>query len=72
MMIFRLTDVQPGRQWSGITVPRAARLFGDVAVTYAVEPVTDTSCRMVCRFTVGQRGLLDGCGPARSPGATWS
>ena len=59
MMIFRLTDLQPGRQWSGITVPRAARLFGAVAVTYAVEPVTDTSCRMVCRFTVSQRGPLD-------------
>jgi hypothetical protein len=58
MTIFELTDVQPGRQWSGITVPRAARLFGDVAVTYAVEPVTDTACRMVCRFTVSERGLL--------------
>jgi len=40
-------------------VPRAARLFGAVAVTYAVEPVTDTSCRMVCRFTVSQGGPLD-------------
>ena len=59
MTIFRLTDFEPGHHWSGVTVPKAARLFGDVAVTYAVEPVTDTSCRMVCRFTVGQRGILE-------------
>ncbi len=59
MMIFELTDLQPGRQWSGVTVPRATRLFGAVAVTYAVEPVTDASCRFVCRFTVSQRGPVD-------------
>ena len=59
MTIFRLTEFEPGHHWSGVTVPKAARLFGDVAVTYAVEPVTDTSCRMVCRFTVGQRGFLE-------------
>jgi len=59
MTIFELTGFEPGRHWSGITVPKAARLFGDVAVTYAAEPVTDDTCRLVCRFAVGQRGLLE-------------
>ena len=58
-LIFRVTDVQPGRQWSAVMLPRPARFFGDVAITYAVEPVADRSCRLVCRLAVAQRGPLD-------------
>jgi len=57
VMVFELTDVQPGRQWSGLTYPAAARIFGALAATYAVEPDRDGS-RLVCRLVVSQRGPL--------------
>lgn len=57
--VFDLTDIQHGRQWSGRTHPAASRLFGTVAVTYAVEPVDATTCRLVCRMVVSQRGPFD-------------
>jgi hypothetical protein len=59
MMIFRLTGFEPGRQWTGVTTRRASRLFGTVAVTYAVEPVGPDACRFVCRLVVGQRGAFE-------------
>ncbi|MFC7496682.1 MULTISPECIES: hypothetical protein [unclassified Nocardioides] len=52
VQVFRVTDVEPGRQWSGYTIPKA---FGRTAVTYAVEPDGEGS-RLVCRITTGQRG----------------
>ena len=58
-LIFRVVDVEPGHQWSAVMLPGAARWFGDVAITYAAEPVTDRSCRMVCRLAVSQSTLLD-------------
>lgn len=50
MMIFELTDVQPGRQWTGVTFGRARRLFGPIAATYAVEPAESDGSRIVCRM----------------------
>lgn len=58
MMIFRLTDVDPGHHWSGVTTRAASRLFGEVAVTYAAEPDGDGS-RIVCRMLVGQAGPFE-------------
>src|SRR3954454_18251433 len=52
IQVFRVTDVEPGHQWSGLTVPK---VFGRTAVTYAVEPSDDGS-RLVCRIATGQRG----------------
>jgi hypothetical protein len=52
IQVFRVTEVEPGRQWSGYTVPR---VFGRTAVTYAVEPEGPGS-RLVCRLTTSQRG----------------
>lgn len=59
VIIFDLTDVQPGRQWTGVTHPAASRLFGRVAATYVVEPIDAGSCRLVCRMSVSQRGPFD-------------
>jgi hypothetical protein len=56
MMIFRLVDVEPGHQWTGVTTPSASRLFGTVAATYAVEPVSERACRFVCRLVVRKGG----------------
>ncbi|MBA2955599.1 SRPBCC family protein [Nocardioides sp. MAH-18] len=52
VQVFRVTDVQPGRQWSGFTIPP---VFGRTAVTYAVEPDVRGS-RLVCRILTSQRG----------------
>ena len=52
MMVFRVTDVEPGHQWTGTTIPK---IFGRTAVTYAVEPAGSGS-RLVCRVVTGQRG----------------
>jgi hypothetical protein len=59
VMVFQLTEVQPGRQWSGLTYPAASRLFGTVAVTYAVEPVDRRSCRLLCRMAARQGGPFE-------------
>ena len=52
VMVFRVTDVEPGHHWSGFTIPK---VFGRTAVTYAVEP-NDAGSRLVCRITTSQRG----------------
>lgn len=52
IQVFRVTDVAPGHQWSGRTIPR---VFGRTAVTYAVEP-DGRGSRLVCRILTGQRG----------------
>lgn len=60
LMVFTLTDVQPGRQFSGRGLRSAERLFGPMAITYAAEPVDADSCRLICRLVVDQgvRGYL--------------
>lgn len=52
VLIFRVTDVDPGHQWTGTTVPR---VFGRTAVTYAAE-VDGAGSRLVCRVVTSQRG----------------
>jgi hypothetical protein len=52
VQVFRVTDVEPGHHWTGVTVPK---VFGRTAVTYAVEP-SGTGSRLVCRIVTGQRG----------------
>ena len=52
MMVFRVTDVEVGHQWTGRTIPK---VFGRTAVTYAVEP-SGSGSRLVCRIITSQRG----------------
>lgn len=58
VMVFTLTDVRPGRQFSGRSFRSAERLFGPVAGTYAVEPLDEARCRLICRLLVGPRWPL--------------
>jgi hypothetical protein len=56
VQVFRVTDVEPGHQWTGVTIPK---VFGRTAVTYAVEPLEPpdgSGARLVCRITTSQRG----------------
>lgn len=57
VIIFELTDVQAGQQWTGRTLPGPTRFFGDVALTYAVEPEGGGS-RLVCRLAVPDGGPI--------------
>jgi hypothetical protein len=59
LMIFRLTDIQPGRQFSARS-RRAEHLFGQLAVTYAVEPVNANESRLCCRIIARNPGFLGG------------
>ncbi|MCA9658288.1 MAG: hypothetical protein KC486_08085 [Myxococcales bacterium] len=54
LQVFRVTDVEPGHQWTGVTIPR---VLGRTAVTYAVEP-SGAGSRLVCRITTSQRGPI--------------
>ena len=54
--IFELVSVDPGRQWTGM-LRRPSRLFGKLAVTYAVEPGPEGS-RLVCRIAVASGSWL--------------
>ena len=51
VMVYDLTEVDPGEQWSGVTHPAASRLFGRIAVTYAVVP-DGAGSRLLCRMVV--------------------
>lgn len=68
MMIFNVTEVSPGRQWSGRISPRARRVFGDLAATYAAEPVSEAESRIVCRLVCRREGLLNA---VRAWGLAW-
>ena len=52
VMIYEVTEVHPGRSWSGRTTASASRPLGPVGVTYAAVPDGDDACRLVCRMTV--------------------
>ena len=54
MQVFRVTEVDAGHQWTGVTVPK---VFGRTAVTYAAES-SGTGSRLVCRITTSQRGAV--------------
>ncbi|HEX6443641.1 MAG TPA: hypothetical protein VF053_01020 [Streptosporangiales bacterium] len=55
--VFRLVDIEPGRQFSGVFHPAARRVFGPGAGTYAAEPIDTASCRLLCRFVLSRSGL---------------
>jgi hypothetical protein len=50
VQIFELTEVSPGRHWTGRVTGRARRVFGDLAITYAAEPDGPERSRLVCRI----------------------
>ena len=68
MVVFRLTDVQSGRMFTGLTRPSWGRLFGQVAVTYAAEAVDETHARLVSRMVFASQSRL---GRARAVALTW-
>jgi hypothetical protein len=51
--LFVLVEVLPGRRLTLRSLPRATRLFGQLGLTYAVEPQSATRTRLVCRLVAG-------------------
>ncbi len=68
LMVFRLVDVRPGSQFTGRGLPGAERLFGPLAVTYAVEPIDEHSSRFVCRLVIAEP---TGLGRLRATALAW-
>jgi hypothetical protein len=55
-----VVEVEPGRQITCATTGRAARIFGDVAITWAVVPGVDARSRILGCVALGPpRGLVD-------------
>ena len=62
MGIFRLVDFEAGRHLT-LHLPagtRAGRRFGEIAVTYQVEPLGPAACRLVVKIAVRRRPGLGG------------
>jgi hypothetical protein len=59
-MICTVRDLEPGRVISGVTTPRMEKVFGPVALTYAVVPQPDGNSRIAVKMWLGARGRLGG------------
>ena len=52
-LVFRLVEFQEGLSLTGVVQPRFQRLYGSLAVTYAILPRRDGTCRLVVRLDAG-------------------
>ena len=53
LLVFELVEFQQGRSLTLAVQPRCQRLYGPLALTYAIQPRHDGSCRLVVRLDVG-------------------
>lgn len=62
MTIFELVDFEPGRSLTVVNRARggARHLFGEVWVSYLVEPPRGSSCRLLAKLLVRYPGTLAG------------
>jgi hypothetical protein len=55
-----IREIEPGRRISGRANGKAEKIFGPVALTYAVEPLDGERSRIVMKGWLGKRGPLGG------------
>lgn len=60
LMVFRVRDVEPGHQISGVVLPEVEGVFGPMALTYRVVPLAADRSRMVVKLWMGRSGRLGG------------
>ncbi len=58
LMVFRITSFESGVHFTGVTLPRATKIYGRLAVTYLVVPRGETSSRIVVRIDAAEGGVL--------------
>jgi hypothetical protein len=52
-LVFKIVEFQDGQSLTGVVQPRFERLFGPLAVTYAIRAHHDGACRLVVRLNAG-------------------
>lgn len=53
MLIFRLVEFEPNRHITLLlTAQRAKAIFGELAISYVILPLTEQSCRLVVKLLV--------------------
>lgn len=59
-LVFEVTDIEPGRNVTGVAPEKIAKIFGPISATYAVVSADDGSSRIVVKIWIGKRGRLGG------------
>ena len=55
-LVFEIVDFEPNKHISGRVRPAFERLYGPLAVTYAVKPLGDRRCRLIAKLAAGTAG----------------
>lgn len=58
MMVVRIVEYDDGRHITGVSTPSARRLFGRLALTYQVTPLSERRSRLVACLAVARGGRL--------------
>jgi len=56
-LIGEIVEVELNQQISALILPEFQRLYGPLAITYAVRPTGEHTCRLVVKLDVGASGL---------------
>lgn len=57
-LVFQIRDFERDRHISGVALPSFRRIYGPLAITYAVQPKGDFACRLAVKLNAGASGPL--------------